>query len=168
GPRHDCAERVGDRRCRRPHGPRTDRPAHARQVLLRGHPAKAGDLARDHGGVVATKTKRRAPARKRAASSRRTPVRQHLAPWARDAAGIGLVAFGLIAALGVWFDAAGVVGHGINVALHAVVGAAAVTLPVVALYWGVLLVRDSIAEQRLRMFLGFSIAAIGALAILSL
>jgi S-DNA-T family DNA segregation ATPase FtsK/SpoIIIE len=117
---------------------------------------------------VATKTKRRAPARKRAASSRRTPVRQHLAPWARDAAGIGLVAFGLIAALGVWFDAAGVVGHGINVALHAVVGAAAVTFPVVALYWGVLLVRDSIAEQRLRMFLGFSIAAIGALAILSL
>jgi S-DNA-T family DNA segregation ATPase FtsK/SpoIIIE len=117
---------------------------------------------------VATKTKRRAPARKRAASSRRTPVRQHLAPWARDAAGIGLVAFGLIAALGVWFDAAGVVGHGINVALHAAVGAAAVTFPVVALYWGVLLVRDSIAEQRPRMFLGFSIGAIGTLAIVSL
>jgi S-DNA-T family DNA segregation ATPase FtsK/SpoIIIE len=117
---------------------------------------------------VAAKTKRRTPARKRAASSKRTPVRQHLAPWARDAAGIGLVAFGLIAALGVWFDAAGVVGHGISIALHAVVGAAALTFPVVALYWGVLLVRDSTADQRPRMFLGFSIASIGMLGIASL
>jgi S-DNA-T family DNA segregation ATPase FtsK/SpoIIIE len=122
---------------------------------------------------VATKTKRRAPARKnrRAASSkrtRRTPVRQHLAPWARDAAGIGLVVFALIAALGVWFDAAGVVGHGINVGLHAAVGAAAVTFPPAALYWGLVLLRGSIAEQRVRMFLGFAIAAAGMLAIASL
>jgi hypothetical protein len=101
--------------------------------------------------VAAAKTKRRAPARKRAASSRRTPVRQHLAPWARDAAGIGLVVFALIGALAVWFDAAGVVGHGINVVLHAVVGSAAVTFPVVALYWGVLLLRGSPDEQRVRM-----------------
>jgi S-DNA-T family DNA segregation ATPase FtsK/SpoIIIE len=117
---------------------------------------------------VATKTKRRAPARKRAASSKRTPVRQHLAPWARDAAGIGLVVFALIAALGAWFDAGGVVGHGINVALRAVVGAAAVTLPLLAVYWGVLLVRDSMSEQRPRMFVGFTIASIGILAVVSL
>jgi DNA segregation ATPase FtsK/SpoIIIE, S-DNA-T family len=119
---------------------------------------------------VATKKRRRAPARKkrRAASSRRTSLIQHLAPWARDAAGIGLVVFGLIAVLGVWFDSAGVVGHGINVALHAAFGSAAVTLPVVALYWGVLLLRDSIAEQRLRMFVGFAMAVVGVLAIVSL
>ena len=119
---------------------------------------------------MATKTKRRAPAgkSKRAASARRTPVRQHLAPWARDAIGIGLVVVALIAVLGVWFDAAGVVGHGINVALHAAVGAAALAFPVVALYWGVLLLRDSIAEQRVRMFLGFAIGGLGLLAILSL
>jgi S-DNA-T family DNA segregation ATPase FtsK/SpoIIIE len=121
---------------------------------------------------VATKSKRRAPARKRRAASskrsRRAAVRQHLAPWARDAIGIGLVVFALIAVLGVWFDAAGVVGHGINVALHAVVGSAAVTFPIVALYWGVLLIRDSIAEERLRMFLGFAIAVAGILALVSL
>jgi S-DNA-T family DNA segregation ATPase FtsK/SpoIIIE len=120
---------------------------------------------------VATKTKRRAPAKKkkkRAASSKRTPVRQHLAPWARDAIGIGLVVLALIAVLGVWFDAAGVVGHGINLALHAVAGSAAVTFPVVALYWGVLMLRDSIAEQRVRMFIGFAMAVVGMLAIVSL
>ncbi|MGZ4131010.1 MAG: DNA translocase FtsK 4TM domain-containing protein, partial [Actinomycetota bacterium] len=118
---------------------------------------------------MATKTKRRASAKKkRAASSKRTPVRQHLAPWARDAIGIGLVVFALIAVLGVWFDAAGVVGHGINVALHAAVGSAAVTFPVIALYWGVLMLRDSIAGQRVRMFIGFAIAVVGILAIVSL
>jgi DNA segregation ATPase FtsK/SpoIIIE, S-DNA-T family len=117
---------------------------------------------------VATKTKRRAPAKKRAASSKRTPVRQHLAPWARDAVGIGLVVFALIAVLGVWFDAAGVVGHGINVALRGAIGAAAVTFPVLALYWGVLLLRDSIAEQRVRMFIGFVMAVAGVLGLVSL
>jgi S-DNA-T family DNA segregation ATPase FtsK/SpoIIIE len=117
---------------------------------------------------VAAKTKRRAPARKRAASAARTPVRQHLAPWARDAAGIGLVVFSLIGALAVWFDAAGVVGHGINVVLHAAVGSAAVTFPIVALYWGMLLLRGAADEQRVRMFLGFVIAAIGGLSLLSL
>jgi S-DNA-T family DNA segregation ATPase FtsK/SpoIIIE len=117
---------------------------------------------------VATKTKRRPPARKRAAASKRTPVRQHLAPWARDAVGIGLVVFALIAVLAVWFDAAGAVGHGINVALRAVVGTAAATFPVVALYWGILLLRDSIAEQRVRMFIGFAIAMVGVLALASL
>ena len=119
---------------------------------------------------MATKTKRRAPAStsKRAASSKRTPVRQHLAPWARDAGGIGLVVVALIAVLGVWFDAAGVVGHWINVALHAAVGTAAVVFPLVALYWGVLLLRASIAEVRVRMFIGFVLAVAGILAIVSL
>ncbi len=121
---------------------------------------------------MATKSKRRASAStKRAASSkraRRTPVRQHLAPWARDAIGIGLVVFGLIAVLGVWFDAAGVVGHAINVALHAVVGSAAVATPIVAAYWGVVLIRDSVAAERVRMFIGFAIAAAGILALVSI
>jgi S-DNA-T family DNA segregation ATPase FtsK/SpoIIIE len=118
---------------------------------------------------VATKTKRRGPAKKRrAASSKRTSVRQHLAPWARDAIGIGLVVSALIAGLAVWFDAAGVVGHGIDVALHAAVGSAAVAFPIIALYWGVLMLRHSIAEQRARMFIGFAIAVVGILAIASL
>ncbi len=117
---------------------------------------------------MASKTRRRAPVRKRRTARTRTPVRQHLAPWARDALGIGLVVFALIAALAVWFDAAGVVGHAIGVAIRSAVGVAALAFPVVALYWGVLLLRDSMEEHRVRMFIGFAIAAIGALALLSL
>jgi S-DNA-T family DNA segregation ATPase FtsK/SpoIIIE len=115
---------------------------------------------------LATKTKGRAPARKRARA--RTPVRQHLAPWASDALGIGLVVFALISVLALWFDAAGVVGRGIDWALHGTIGAAAVVFPVLALYWGVLLLRDAAEGERVRMFIGFAIALVGALGLLSL
>ena len=36
-------------------------------------------------------------------------MRQHLAPWARDALGIGLVVIALISILALWFHAAGIV-----------------------------------------------------------
>ncbi|HEX9123305.1 MAG TPA: DNA translocase FtsK 4TM domain-containing protein [Actinomycetota bacterium] len=116
------------------------------------------------------KSRRRAAAKRRGRSRTRarTPVRQHLAPWARDAVGIGLVVFSLIAVLAVWFDAAGVVGRGITVLLHGAVGVAAVTFPVLALYWGVLLLRGTVEEDRVRMFIGFAIALVGILGLLSL
>jgi S-DNA-T family DNA segregation ATPase FtsK/SpoIIIE len=112
---------------------------------------------------LATKTKRRAPA-KRA----RPSVRQHLAPWARDALGIGLVVVGLLAVLGLWFEAAGPLGRGIDWLLHATIGVAAVAFPVVAVYWGVLLLRGTAEDERLRMFIGFALAVVGILALLSL
>ncbi len=113
------------------------------------------------------RTKRRARAPKRRGRER-MPVRQHLAPWARDALGIGLVVVALIAVLALWFDAAGVVGRGITVAAHGAAGAAAVTVPILALYWGVLLLRGTAEEDRVRMFIGFAIAVVGILGILSL
>ena len=55
------------------------------------------------------KTTRRAPARRSSPSSKkkgkaRTPTRQILSPWVRDAIGIGLVVFGLLSVLSVWFS----------------------------------------------------------------
>ncbi len=110
--------------------------------------------------------KKRRGARRSAGSKGR--VRQHLAPWARDALGIGLVVFALISVLALWFDAAGVVGRGVDWVLHGAIGAATVVFPVLAFYWGVLLLRGTVEDDRTRMFIGFSIALIGALGLLSL
>ena len=112
---------------------------------------------------MATKTKgrgERGPAR--------TSVRSHLSPWARDALGIGLVVIGVLAVLGLWFEAAGPVGRGLDWFLHGAIGIAAVAFPVIAVYWGVLLLRGSAEQDRVRMFIGFVIAFVGVLALLSL
>jgi len=65
-----------------------------------------------------TKTRRK-PSNKR---SRRAAAARHLSPWARDAAGIGLVVLAILAALSLWFDAAGVVGHAIDYAARGALG----------------------------------------------
>jgi S-DNA-T family DNA segregation ATPase FtsK/SpoIIIE len=98
----------------------------------------------------------------------RTPVRQHLAPWARDAFGIGLVVVALLAVLGLWFDAAGPVGRAIDWSLHAAFGVAAIVFPVVAVTWGVALLRGDVDDDRVRRFIGFVLAFVGILALLSL
>jgi DNA segregation ATPase FtsK/SpoIIIE, S-DNA-T family len=98
----------------------------------------------------------------------RTSVRTHLRPWARDALGIGLVVLALLAVLGLWFEAAGPVGRGLDWLLHASFGLAAVVFPLLALYWGLVLLRGAPEQERLRMFIGFAIATIGVLALLSL
>jgi len=120
---------------------------------------------------VTTKMKRRAKPRKKPKKKRastRTPVRQHLAPWTRDAIGIGLVVIALIAVLALWFDAAGPVGRGISFLVHGAIGGWAVAFPVIALYWGVLLLRGAVEGERVRMFIGFAIAVVGSLGIWTL
>ena len=130
------------------------------------------------------KTARRAPARRASPSSRkrtatkkhrntrrkpaRTPTRQILSPWARDAVGIGLVVFGLLAVLSVWFDAAGPAGDGISYLLRGAFGVGAVAFPVVGVYWGVVLLRDVAAEDRVRMAIGFATLVLGVLGFVSL
>jgi S-DNA-T family DNA segregation ATPase FtsK/SpoIIIE len=129
---------------------------------------------------VPQKTARRAPARRSSPSSKkrtakkkpnkpaRTPTRQILSPWARDAVGIGLVVFGLLAILSVWLDAAGPAGHGISYLLRGAFGVGAVIFPVVGVYWGVVLLRDVAAEERVRMSIGFFVLVFGALGLVSL
>ena len=109
--------------------------------------------------------KRRKPSSKKKA---RTPVRTHLSPWARDAAGIALVVVAVLSALALWFHAAGPAGRYIDQAARAVIGSVAVALPVLLAYWGFLLVRGTAEEDRVRMFLGFLIALLGLLGLFSL
>jgi DNA segregation ATPase FtsK/SpoIIIE, S-DNA-T family len=112
--------------------------------------------------------KGRSSSRSARAKRSRTPVRQHLAPWARDALGIGLVVFSLISVLALWFGSAGPVGRATQWGLRGAIGAAAVVFPVVALYWGILLLRGTAEDDRTRMLIGFAIALVGALGLLSL
>jgi DNA segregation ATPase FtsK/SpoIIIE, S-DNA-T family len=100
--------------------------------------------------------------------SKRPSVRSHLRPWARDALGIGLVVLALLAILGLWFGSAGPVGTGLDWLLHATFGIAAVVFPILALFWGLLLLRGTAEQDRLRMFIGFAITAVGVLALISL
>ncbi|HEY2802354.1 MAG TPA: DNA translocase FtsK 4TM domain-containing protein, partial [Actinomycetota bacterium] len=114
-------------------------------------------------------TKRKSPRR----AGRRAPgparrVAGELSPWARDAAGIGLVVLALLATLALWFSAAGVVGRGIEWVARGAVGVTAIVVPILALYWGVLLLRDTVAEDRTRMFIGFALVVGGALGLFSL
>ncbi len=95
-------------------------------------------------------------------------MRQHLQPWARDALGIGLVVFALLSVLALWFRAAGVVGRGIDWALHGAIGGATLAFPVLALYWGVLLLRGTAEGERARMFIGFALALVCVLGLVSL
>ena len=98
----------------------------------------------------------------------RTSVRTHLRPWARDSVGIGLVVLALLAVLGLWFEAAGPVGRGLDWVLHATFGIVAMVFPLLALYWGLVLLRAAPEQERLRMFIGFAIVAVGVLGLLSL
>ena len=70
--------------------------------------------------------------------------------------------------LGVWFDAAGPVGDLLTWMLRGSLGVVAVAFPIVAVYWGILLLRDTAREERVRMFIGFSVLGLGALGIVSL
>ena len=113
-------------------------------------------------------TRKPASRRKAPRKPARTPTRQILSPHARDAAGIGLVVLGLLAILSVWFDAAGPVGHGLSRSVHAAAGLGAVLLPLIGVFWGIVLLRDVAREDRVRMFIGFVLLSVGVLGIVSL
>jgi len=103
-----------------------------------------------------------APARKKKAQPK-TPVHQILSPHARDALGIFLVVLALLSVLGLWFDGAGSVGDFLTWFFRGAWGVAAMTFPFVGVYWGILLLRDTAREERVRMFIGFS-GRLGAIA----
>lgn len=115
-------------------------------------------------------SKRPSPARGRSPRSApaRPSVRERLAPWSRDAVGIGLVVLSLLGVLAFWFDAAGVVGGWLTTGARAAVGLATYVLPVALLGWGIALIRGDEDGTRVRALLGFSLASIGALAFVSL
>ena len=98
----------------------------------------------------------------------KTPVRHILSPFARDAIGILLVVVALLGVLGLWFHRAGPVGEFLAWAAHGAWGVAAFAFPLVGLYWGSILIRDTAREERVRMFIGFLVLCAGLLGLLSL
>ena len=113
-------------------------------------------------------TKGRKPRSKSRKNTARTPVRTHLSPWARDAAGIALVVVAVLVALALWFGASGVAGRWVNQAAHAMLGVLAVTLPLLLVFWGFLLITGKDGDARVRMFIGFCLALAGMLGLVSL
>jgi S-DNA-T family DNA segregation ATPase FtsK/SpoIIIE len=113
------------------------------------------------------KAKRRSASRPSRRRARRAPVLEHLAPWADEAAGIGLLVLAALGALGLWFDAAGPFGRALAWAATGAVGDAAPAAPVLGLYWGAVLLRDAAEGQRVRMAIGFGLALAGVLGIVS-
>ena len=109
--------------------------------------------------------KKRAPAKRKPAPPPKTPVRHILSPFARDAIGIFLVVLALVGVLGLWFDRAGPVGDFLAWAAHGAWGVAAFAFPLVGLYWGLILIRDTAREERVRMFIGFLVLCAGLLGI---
>jgi S-DNA-T family DNA segregation ATPase FtsK/SpoIIIE len=95
-------------------------------------------------------------------------VARHLAPWAGDAIGIGLVVLALLAVLGLWLGSGNLVGRLMTFLVRGSIGVAGYAFPVLALYWGVVLILGRRPDQVIRMFLGFLIFFVGALGILSL
>ncbi len=95
-------------------------------------------------------------------------MRAVLSPWARDALGIGLIAFALLGVLSVWLEAGGPVGNAVAWLLLASLGVGAYAAPVVGAWWGFVLLRDTARDDRVRMFIGFVVLVLGALGLVSL
>ncbi|MFC4856294.1 FtsK/SpoIIIE family DNA translocase [Actinophytocola glycyrrhizae] len=85
----------------------------------------------------------------------------------RDGLAFGLLAVGVIAGAGIWWRAAGPVGHYLEVGARSVVGAAAMALPLTLLVVGITLMRsDPQPEKRPRLVIGsllFVLAILGVL-----
>src|SRR5205809_6149209 len=92
---------------------------------------------------------------------------RHLSPRATEAVGIGLVIFAVLGALGLWFDAGGPFGRLLQIGVEGLFGPAGFAVPVLAAYWGVLLLKGSARDDRGRMLVGLVLAASGVLGILS-
>ena len=152
-------------RGRGPKRARAEHPADPREVLLRGHAAQAGDPARDPGGVVGEDERRRRG---------RRPKTPHVGPEPPPPAGHATPSGSVSWCSRCWRSSGcgssrpAPSGAGLDWLLHAGFGVAAVAFPVIALYWGLLLLRGTAEEDRLRMFIGFTVALVGVLALISL
>jgi S-DNA-T family DNA segregation ATPase FtsK/SpoIIIE len=85
----------------------------------------------------------------------------------RDGLAFGLIAVGVIAGAGIWWQAAGPIGRYLEVGARSVVGAAAMALPLTLLVVGIALMRsDPQPEKRPRLVIGsllFALAILGVL-----
>jgi DNA segregation ATPase FtsK/SpoIIIE, S-DNA-T family len=74
----------------------------------------------------------------------------------------------LLAVLSVWIEAGGPVGRGIAWLIRCAFGVGAYASPVFGAWWGLVLLRDTDREDRVRMFIGFVALVAGVLGLMSL
>jgi DNA segregation ATPase FtsK/SpoIIIE, S-DNA-T family len=121
---------------------------------------------------MAAKTRGRKKKKKRKGGSRVAgagrKMAEHLGDQLADAIGIGLVVLAVLSALGLWLDAAGPLGRFLNFAVRGTFGVVGYAFPVLALWWGIVLVRGTAEEERGRMFIGVWMALAGGLGLWSL
>jgi S-DNA-T family DNA segregation ATPase FtsK/SpoIIIE len=85
----------------------------------------------------------------------------------RDGLALGLIALALVIAFGVWWRAAGPIGGWVEVATRSVLGAGAVTLPLVLTVVAVALMRsEPVPEARPRMVIGTVLVLLSVLGLL--
>jgi S-DNA-T family DNA segregation ATPase FtsK/SpoIIIE len=85
----------------------------------------------------------------------------------RDGLALGLIALAIVAAVGVWWRAAGPIGAGVEIAARSVLGAGAVTLPLVLVVVAVALMRsEPHPETRPRMVIGTIMVVLSVLGML--
>ncbi|MEU0788640.1 DNA translocase FtsK [Amycolatopsis sp. NPDC005961] len=85
----------------------------------------------------------------------------------RDGLALGLMALAIVAAVGVWWRAAGPIGAGVEIATRTVLGAGAVTLPLVLVVVAVALMRsEPHPETRPRMVIGTIMVVLSVLGML--
>ncbi|MFJ7215498.1 DNA translocase FtsK [Amycolatopsis sp. NPDC098790] len=85
----------------------------------------------------------------------------------RDGVALGLIALAIVAAVGVWWRAAGPIGAGVEIATRTVLGAGAVTLPLVLVVVAVALMRsEPHPETRPRMVIGTIMVVLSVLGLL--
>jgi S-DNA-T family DNA segregation ATPase FtsK/SpoIIIE len=113
------------------------------------------------------KKKKRKSGSSRVASAGHRVVR-HLTPQAADVIGIGLVVLALLVGLGLWLDAAGPVGRFLSFLVLGTFGLLGYAFPVLALWWGLVLVRGTVEEERGRMLVGLWFMLMGGLGVGSL
>ncbi|HEX5948534.1 MAG TPA: hypothetical protein VFZ45_03105, partial [Actinomycetota bacterium] len=92
----------------------------------------------------------------------------HLGEQIADVVGIGLVVLALLTALGIWLDAAGPLGRGLTYLVRGGFGVIGYAFPVLALWWGVVLVRGTADDERGRMLVGAWMTLLGGLGLWSL
>ena len=92
----------------------------------------------------------------------------HLGEQIVDVIGVGLVVLAVLTALGIWFGAAGPLGRGLTYVVRGAFGLVGFAFPVLALWWGVVLVRGTAQEERGRMLIGAWMTLLGGLGLWSL
>ena len=114
-----------------------------------------------------TRKKKRSKGESRIAEAGRRLV-GHLGEQIADVIGVGLVVLAVLTALGIWLDAAGPLGRGLTHVVRGGLGLVGFAFPVLALWWGVVLVRGTAEEDRGRMLVGAWMTLLGGLGLWSL